>query len=171
MWRQTTNTNILGIHFHTSSILKKIRLYSINKRSNYPETFSVGTWVVGGGPDEGVGRGVHGLQLHRLTDCVVGTNPQHLVPSHQDTIEVFGRVEEDLYVADAALLPLAEVTVPSVELGSLLKQDFLIFLARLRLHLKKSESCSETRPLKFSTLNKIWKIFWNTSGREIMGSK
>lgn len=49
---------------------------------------------------------------------------------------MFGWVEEDLDVTNAALLPLAEVPVPSVQLGALLKQDFLILLSRLCLHLR-----------------------------------
>lgn len=52
---------------------------------------------------------------------MVGTNFQHLLSSHQDTVEMFDWVIEDLEVSDAPLLPLAEDTVPSVQLGALLE--------------------------------------------------
>lgn len=52
---------------------------------------------------------------------------------------MFGWVEEDLEVADATLLPLAGVPVPSEQLGALLKQDFLVLLSRLCLHLRDTQ--------------------------------
>lgn len=51
---------------------------------------------------------------------------------------MFGRVKEDLDVTNATLLPLAEIAVPSVKLGTFLEQDFLILLPRLCLHLRDS---------------------------------
>lgn len=71
---------------------------------------------------------------------MVGTNLHDLVSSHQDSIKMFGWVEEDLDVACAAFLPLVKVAVPSVQLGSLLKQDFLVLLSRLRLHLRGTQN-------------------------------
>lgn len=67
---------------------------------------------------------------------MVGTHPQNLVSAHQDSVETFGWMEEDLDVTDATLLPLAEVSVPAEELGPLLEQDLLVLLARLGLHLR-----------------------------------
>lgn len=52
---------------------------------------------------------------------MVGTNPQHLLSSHQDSVEMSGRVKEDLDVTDATLLPLAETAVPSVKPGAFLE--------------------------------------------------
>lgn len=120
------------------------------------------TCIVGGSPDQCVGRGIHGFELHRLWDGVVGTNPQHLLSSHQDSVGMFGRVKEDLDVTDATLLPLAEIAVPSVKLGAFLEQDFLILLPRLCLYLRVSltrglvHSCTQisTFPL-FSEKTKI----------------
>lgn len=93
------------------------------------------TCVVGGRPDERVGGGVHGLELHGLRDGVIGAHPEHLLSSHQDAVGVFDGVEEDLDVADAALLPLADVAVPAEQLCALLEQDLLVLLPGLGLHL------------------------------------
>lgn len=94
------------------------------------------TCVVRGRPDERVGRGVHGLELHPLSDDVIGTYPQHLLSSHQDAVGMFGWVKENLDVANAALLPLAVGPVPSIELAAFLEKDFLILLSGLCLHLR-----------------------------------
>lgn len=94
------------------------------------------TCVVRGGPDERVGRGVHGLEFHPLCDDVIGTNSQHLLSPHQDPVGMFGWVKENLDVANAAFLPLAEGPVPSIELATFLKKDFLILLSGLCLHLR-----------------------------------
>lgn len=94
------------------------------------------TCVVRGGPDERVGSGAHGLDVHPLCDDVIGTNSQHLLSSHQDAVGLFGWVKENLHVADAALLPLVEGPVPSIELGAFLEKDFLVLLSGLCLHLR-----------------------------------
>lgn len=112
---------------------------------------SFSTWVVGGGPDQRVGRGVHGFEFHGWYDGVVGTHPQHLLSPHQDPVETFARVIEDLQVTDAALLPLAEVAVPSVQLGALLEQDLLILLSRFGLHLRGAETRSY--PERITSIN------------------
>lgn len=98
------------------------------------------TWVISGSPDQCVRWGVHGFELHRLWDVVVGANPQHLFSSHQDSVEMFGWVEEDLDVTNAALLPLANIPVPSIQFGALLEQDLLVLLSRLCLHLSDKYS-------------------------------
>lgn len=94
------------------------------------------TCVVCGSPDERVGRGVHGLEFHPLCDDVIGTNSQHLLSSHQDPVGMFGWVKENLDVADAALLPLVDGPVPSIELGAFLEKDFFVLLSGLCLHLR-----------------------------------
>lgn len=94
------------------------------------------TCVVSGRPDERVGGGVHRLELHGLRDGVIGAHPEHLLSPHQDAVGVFGGVEKDLDVADAALLPLADLTVPAEELCALLEQDLLVLLTGLGLHLR-----------------------------------
>lgn len=68
---------------------------------------------------------------------MIGTDSQHLLSSHQDSVEMFGWVEHDLDVADASLLPLAQVAIPSVQLGTLLEKDFFILLSGLRFHLRE----------------------------------
>lgn len=91
---------------------------------------------------------------------MVGTNPQDLVSSHQDSIEPFVGVEEDFDVADASLLPHALVSVPPVKLGSFLKQDLLIFLSGLGLHLKAREHKNTIiRVLFVDSLGKSF-LFW-----------
>lgn len=94
--------------------------------------------MVGGGPHQRVGRGVHGLELDALADGVVGTDLQHLLASHQHTVALLDGVEEDLDVSHAALLPLVELAVPAVEFGPFFEQDLLVLLARLHLHLQES---------------------------------
>lgn len=113
---------------------------------------------------------------------MVGTNPQHLLSSHQDSVEMFGWVKEDLDVTDATLLPLAKVPVPSVQLGTFLEQDFLILLPGLCLHLRDSQLHKDE--VWFCTLNhqtslnsltkrpKYWSsAFYSTSGSDTIGSK
>lgn len=95
------------------------------------------TCVVGGRPDERVGRGAHGLELHRQRDGVVGAHLEHLLPSHQDAVEVLDGMEEDLDVADAALVPLVVLAVPAEQLCAFLKQDLLVLLPGLCLHLRE----------------------------------
>lgn len=51
---------------------------------------------------------------------------------------MLGWVKEDLDVTNAALLPLAEVPVPSVELGTLFEQDLLVLFPGLCLHLRNT---------------------------------
>lgn len=84
---------------------------------------------------------------------MVGTNSQHLLSSHQDSVEMFGRVEEDLEITNATLLPLAEVPVPSVQLGAFLKQDFFILLSRLSLHLTEFKCAKMRSDLSPHSLN------------------
>lgn len=67
---------------------------------------------------------------------MVGAHPEHLLSPHQDAVGVLGGVEEDLDVADAALLPLADLAVPAEQLGALLEQDLLVLLPGLGLHLR-----------------------------------
>ena len=67
---------------------------------------------------------------------MVGTHPQHLLTPHQDAVEVFDRVEEDLDVAHSTFLPLVKVSVPAVQLGPFLEEDLLLLLTRLCLHLR-----------------------------------
>lgn len=112
------------------------------------------TWVISGSPDQCVCWGVHGFELHRLWDVVVGANPQHLFSSHQDSVEMFGWVEEDLDVTDAALLPLADIPVPSIQFGALLEQDLLVLLSRLRLHLSDKYNFMENK-YKFTNCTKM----------------
>ena len=66
---------------------------------------------------------------------------------------MFSWVEEDLEITDATLLPLAEVPVPSVQLGALLKQDFLILLSRLCLHLREFKCTKMRSDLPLYSLN------------------
>lgn len=73
-------------------------------------------------------RSVHGFELHALTDGVIGTDLQNLLPPHQHPVEPLIGVEEDLDVSHTPLLPLAQVSLPAVQLGTLLKQDLLILL-------------------------------------------
>lgn len=105
-------------------------------------TISPFTCVVGGGPDERVGWGAHGLEFHPSCDDVIGTNSQHLLSSHQDAVGMFGWVKEDLDVTGAALLPLAEGPVPTIEPGAFLEKDFLILLSGLCLHLGDKMRCA-----------------------------
>lgn len=68
---------------------------------------------------------------------MIGTNSENLLSSHQDSVEMFRWVEEDLEVANATLLPLAEISVPPVQLGAFLKEDFFVLLSRLDFHLRE----------------------------------
>ena len=94
------------------------------------------TSVIRGGPDQRLGGGVHGFEVHGQGDGVVTTHPQHLLPPHQDPVEPLLRVVQDLDVAHTTLLPLVQVSIPAVQLGALLKQNLLILLSRLGLHLE-----------------------------------
>lgn len=53
---------------------------------------------------------------------------------------MFGGVEKDLEVTDATFLPLVGITVPSEQLGALLKKNFLILFSRLCLYLSEKLS-------------------------------
>lgn len=48
-------------------------------------------------------------------------------------------MEEDLNITDATLLPLAEVPVPSVQLGTFLEQDLLVLFSGLCLYLRETQ--------------------------------
>ena len=64
------------------------------------------TCVVCGGPDQGIGRGVHGLEFHALGDGVVGADLEHLFTSHQHAVEPLLGVIEDFDVPHPTLFPL-----------------------------------------------------------------
>ncbi len=102
--------------------------------------------VVGGGPHHRVSRGVHGLELDALGDGVVSADFEHLLASHQQAVALLHRVEEDLEVSHAALLPLVELTVPAIEFGSFFEQDLLVLLAGPHLHLQEPISTRHTSP-------------------------
>lgn len=96
------------------------------------------TCMVCGRPNQGVGGGVHRLQLNGWGDCVVGTHLQHLLSSHQHTVVLLHRVEKDFDVAHPSFLPLVQVAIPAVQFGALLKQDLLVLLTRLDFNLKRT---------------------------------
>ncbi len=106
----------------------------------------VSTGVVGGGPHHRVSRGVHGLELDALGDGVVSADFEHLLASHQQAVALLHRVEEDLEVSHAALLPLVELAVPAIEFGSFFEQDLLVLLAGPHLHLQEPISTRYTSP-------------------------
>ncbi len=128
------------------------------------------TGVVGGGPHQSVRRGVHGLELDFLADGVVGADFEHLLASHQQAVALLHRVEEDLEVSHATLLPLVELAVPAVELGSFFEQDLLVLLAGPHLHLQEHintrHASPETRGARLTASQQTL-----TSGRDTIGSK